>query len=244
MFAVLFFGCSLQAANFQPDRVIGTVYGNAITAADVDLTAPLSVDIRIDSQDKPLWNLKRRISIKFGKPINDRFIEAHRIGVTADEIARFEDTSHRLAKLNLIQSELRLAKLVQELSDVDLKAKTRERLGKQLRVARRVYPHQLRHANERDQSDDIARTIIRSWKVERELHRIYGGRVIFQQFGLEALDARRQLYEEAEKNGDLTFDDPAVRRLFYYYYVKLQHTAINEELLDRPWFFGINSSAD
>ena len=81
----------------------------------------------------------------------------------------------------------------------------------------------------------IARTFIVAWKIERELHRAYGGRVIFQQFGPEALDARRLLYETAEKNGDLKFDDPGVRHLFYYY-ANMRHVVVDAKALEKPWF--------
>jgi len=89
----------------------------------------------------------------------------------------------------------------------------------------------------REPSDEMARHFIVAWKTERELHRKYGGRIIFQQFGLEALDARRMLYEEAEKNGDLKFDDPGVRYMFYYY-SNMRHSVIDDDkALEEPWFF-------
>jgi len=42
--------------------------------------------------------------------------------------------------------------------------------------------------------------MVRSWKLNSTLHRQYGGRVIFQQFGLEPIDAWRKLLEEYERN--------------------------------------------
>ena len=50
------------------------------------------------------------------------------------------------------------------------------------------------------------------------------------------LDARRLLFEEAEKNGDIKFDDPGVRHLFYYYHSNMTHTKVDEKVLDRPWW--------
>jgi hypothetical protein len=85
-------------------------------------------------------------------------------------------------------------------------------------------------------SDDSAREWLAQWKTERELHRAYGGRVIFQQFGLEATGARRRLYEEAEKKGDLHFADPGVRHLFYYYYINMGHGFVDEKELEDPAF--------
>src|SRR6185503_2824043 len=75
----------------------------------------------------------------------------------------------------------------------------------------------MRKAGAVETPDEVARSFIVAWKIERDLHRTYGGRVIFQQAGLEALDARRRLFEEAERKGDLKFDDAGVRHLFYYY---------------------------
>ena len=46
----------------------------------------------------------------------------------------------------------------------------------------------------------MARQFIVPWKIERELHRTYGGRVIFQQAGPEALDARMTSFAETIKS--------------------------------------------
>jgi hypothetical protein len=94
-----------------------------------------------------------------------------------------------------------------------------------------------------ESAQDLARYFIVNWKTERELQRTYGGRVIFQQFGPEALDARRRLFEEAEKAGDLRFDDPGVRHMFYYYW-NMKHTVIGEKALEQPWFFGAPADID
>ena len=84
----------------------------------------------------------------------------------------------------------------------------------------------------------VARPFIVAWKIERELHRTFGGRVIFQQAGLEALDGRRRLFEQAERAGDLKFEDVGVRHLFYYYYANMNHNVIDEKLIERAWFLG------
>jgi hypothetical protein len=81
----------------------------------------------------------------------------------------------------------------------------------------------------------IAREFILAWKVERELQSVYGGRVIFQQFGTEALDARRKLFEEAERNGEITFNDAGVRHMFYYYF-NMAHVVVESDLLEKPWW--------
>jgi hypothetical protein len=87
-----------------------------------------------------------------------------------------------------------------------------------------------------DIPEEVARMFIVAWKTERELHRVYGGRVIFQQAGPEAIDARRRLFEHAEKKGEIKFADAGVRQLFYYYSANMEHTFIDEKALERPWF--------
>lgn len=94
----------------------------------------------------------------------------------------------------------------------------------------------LRELRVGDVDDKFATQLILPWKLQRELHRAYGGRVIFQQAGPEALDAMRRLFEEAEKKGDLKFADPGVRHMFYYY-SNMQHTFSDAKALEQPWFF-------
>jgi hypothetical protein len=175
-----------------PSRTIGSVYGKAITASDVDLTGPIDPALKFDSRDKARWELMGRIVDAFGTPIVDRFVERQQLKVSADEIEQF-----------------------------------RSEVGDRF---------------EGENLEEAARMCILPWKIERELHRVHGGRVIFQQFGAEALDGRRRLFEDAEKNGDLKFDDADVRHLFYYYY-SMKHYSAGKGALDRPWFL-LSKEAD
>lgn len=65
---------------------------------------------------------------------------------------------------------------------------------------------------------DWARAIIRQWKVHRALYQRYGGRIIFQQFGPEPLDAYRQYLEERRSAGDFTIHDKAFEDAFWRYF--------------------------
>ena len=48
---------------------------------------------------------------------------------------------------------------------------------------------------------EMTPSMIRQWKSNRQLYREYGGRVIFQQFGPEPLDAYRRFLEEQQNAG-------------------------------------------
>lgn len=65
---------------------------------------------------------------------------------------------------------------------------------------------------------DMARSIITQWKINRELHREFGGRIIFQQFGPEPLDAYRQFFKKKEIEGAFAIYDPALAAEFWRYF--------------------------
>lgn len=65
---------------------------------------------------------------------------------------------------------------------------------------------------------DMARSMIRQWKINRQLHREYGGRVIFQQLGPEPLDAYHQFLKERQQAGAFTIYDKAFEDAFWRYF--------------------------
>lgn len=60
--------------------------------------------------------------------------------------------------------------------------------------------------------------LIRQWKLNRQLYRQYGGRVIYQQLGPEPLDAYRQYLEERQTAGDFKIIEPRFEDEFWRYY--------------------------
>ncbi len=64
----------------------------------------------------------------------------------------------------------------------------------------------------------MARASIERWKLNRELHRDYGGRVIFQQFGPEPLDAYRRFLEGRQADGSFKITEPAFEDGFWRYF--------------------------
>ncbi len=65
---------------------------------------------------------------------------------------------------------------------------------------------------------DIARSIIRQWKLNRALYGQYGGRIIYQQLGPEPLDAYRVFLEERQQSGDFRIEDSAFEEEFWRYF--------------------------
>lgn len=214
-------------------RTVGSVYGKSLTAADIGLTTPIDVTINFDSRDTELWQLMKRITQAFGKPISDRFVQEHNIAATKKEISAFKKSVQEHHQKQLLEIEDQIKRMKAELAKPGLLEEERAKVEKNRRVLESILPTQ-RHAAAIDFHDIMAKGFVATAKIERELHQAYGGRVIFQQGGLEAIDARRRLYEEAEKKGDLVFNDAGVRHLFYYY-SNMKHVVVDEKVLKNVW---------
>jgi len=65
---------------------------------------------------------------------------------------------------------------------------------------------------------DMARSMIRQWKLNRALYRQYGGRIIYQQLGPEPLDAYRLYLEERQAAGDFRITDAQLAARFWRYF--------------------------
>jgi heat shock protein HslJ len=65
---------------------------------------------------------------------------------------------------------------------------------------------------------DMARTMIRQWKINKALYDRYGGRIIYQQLGPEPLDAYRLFLEERQREGAFTIHDQALAKRFWRYF--------------------------
>jgi len=65
---------------------------------------------------------------------------------------------------------------------------------------------------------DMGRSMIRQWKLNGELYRRYGGRIIYQQLGPEPLDAYRHYLQERRTAGDFSIHEKAFEGAFWRYF--------------------------
>lgn len=89
-----------------------------------------------------------------------------------------------------------------------------------------------------------ARFMLTHWKHQHVLYKKYkGGRLLWQQFGIEAYDATRVYFETEEKAGRFKILDPKLRDEFYFYWTKQKHgpflfddpERIRTEFLEPEW---------
>jgi hypothetical protein len=86
--------------------------------------------------------------------------------------------------------------------------------------------------------------LLGNWKFQRHLYDRYGGgRVLWQQEGMEAFDAMRTWLEAQEKQGEFKIADPKLRATFYEYWTTQNHGSfliedparIKSEFLEPEW---------
>jgi hypothetical protein len=86
--------------------------------------------------------------------------------------------------------------------------------------------------------------LLKGWKFQKHLYERYGGgRILWQQGGLEAFDAFHKWLQALEKEGKFRISDPKLRGLFYEYWTTMDHGSfmtddrerIRTEFLEPEW---------
>ena len=88
---------------------------------------------------------------------------------------------------------------------------------------------------------EVAQQFVQAWKINKALYEKYGGRVIFQQAGMEPLDACRDFLKEQEKKGAFRIIDKELEGQFWLYFTNdAMHTFCSKEngaeAFRTPWW--------
>ena len=143
------------------------------------------------------------------------------------------------------ESELRgkLKAVEEELASKELKEEDKQKLESKRRTLRSKLERTL-ESKLKPPGRSLALFLLRKWKGQRHLYDKYGGgRILWQQSGLEAFDATRKWLESLEKAGKFKITDPTLRTAFYEYWTTQRHgafliddeTLIRKEFLEPEW---------
>jgi hypothetical protein len=140
----------------------------------------------------------------------------------------------------------RSAELREKLKDPDLAPADRKELEEELAQNSRFQDLTDEQAAKewakfkKETTRQIAEPFIQNWKINRHLYKKYGGRILFQQAGIEPIDAMRKWLEEREKAGDFAIYDAELKEGFWEYYRKDHGAFIMENPtgheFDKPWW--------
>jgi Skp family chaperone for outer membrane proteins len=177
----------------------------------------------------------------FAAPIMQKYRQRHKAEIepTEDEIVAvtaFFDKKHR-ERIKEKEPELREKLKVVE-GKLGRSSLTKEQ-QRQLEIERRTLEAQLKPPGR-----FFAMFMLSNWKFQKHLYERYGGgRILWQQAGLEAFDAYRTWLEVHEKQGDFKIADRTLRSTFYEYWTTMNHGAhltddkklIRSEFLEPEW---------
>jgi hypothetical protein len=159
----------------------------------------------------------------FTAPVMKKYREDHKdeIEPTEDEILAatvYFDADHaRRIKGEESQLRERLITVQQQLARTDLTEEEQQKL----RIEERGLEVKLKPPGR-----SFAIFVLHNWKFQKHLYDQYGGgRILWQQAGLEAFDACRAWLESREKQGDFAITDPTLRSTFYEYWTTMEHGA-------------------
>ncbi len=200
--------------------VVATVLGRPVSADEIEPPADWKAKraAELEPRAYAAWldgERRTRLSKRICEPLIERYVQHHRLEPTPDELRTAADAFHRKMKATHQDHLERRQDVERRLSSEELSPEEKDRLERQLDTLNSII--------EMDQpkiADGLARMMVGPWKLNKSLHEKYGGTVIWQQAGVEAVGAMRTWLEEQQKSGDFDIHDPPLRRAFWEYYVR------------------------
>jgi type I site-specific restriction-modification system R (restriction) subunit len=221
--------CSAQTkpiAETANEDVIATVLGKKLTVKDKD-------------------NLNGQI---FGALL-DNFAKENKIEPTDQEVDTFVLKLEEKQKQSQVKWEQDREQLLSELKSTSLSEKERKEKESRLQTIERILKTTLsmkeqikgKEAESRARMRPMAQQFVKNWKINKALYAKYGGRIIFQQAGVEPLDAYRDFLKEQEKNGSFQIVDKTYEAPFWRYYTNesMHHFYSGNDgatFINTPWW--------
>ncbi len=223
---LLFLPC-LTFAESKGQEKVGEVLGNDVYRS------------QITAQDG--YKLHMELHSIFTRPVLKKYMEKYeeQIQPTQQEIDHFvafyqkkheEEIKGKkdqmVEEIEIIKNKLKnttLSKEERENLEIDLMGKEMDLKGPGKSFAMFVLPH---------------------WKMQLHFYQNFGGgRILWQQRGIEAFDAMHTWLNTQEKNGKFSITDKKLRDAFYHYWTTMDHGAfitvdqqrINDEFLNPEW---------
>ena len=207
------------------DAVIAEVYEHKVTLKDLALPTSMVEDSRktLSATEFASWEQdSRRQLLAYGvmQEARKRFLAETKLTPTEDEITGYIESQNRMMAADAKKRVQDREKLQQELQQPGLSKERRTFIENDI-AAMDELSALLKSDGTGAQSDEdkaaqrsVATMMVSNWKFNQGLYHKYGGRVVFQQAGLEPIDANKAFLDELKASGDYTINDPAYQHLF------------------------------
>lgn len=178
-----------------------------------------------------------------------KYAEDNKIEPTDEELDAFVQRTEEKEKQHQAKFERDREKLQKELKSSSLSDRERKDKESQLQTIESILKStrdmkgQMKGMEEqmRPMKRQMAQQFVKSWKTNKALYEKYGGRVIFQQAGVEPFDAYRDFLKEQEKNGAFQIIDKQYEAPFWRYFTNdAMHTFYSKDdgakFINTPWW--------
>ena len=169
------------------------------------------------------------------EPLKEKFVQEQKIQVTEKDLDNFADAM-MAGQPQIKEMDEKLIKDAEDkLKQEGLTPEKRAELEQSIKASKESLA--VSDDDQRKGYRMTGKSMIEAWKINQALYKIYGGRVIFQQAGIEPLDAYKKFLEEHEKKGDFEILDKTLREEFWKYYTTM-HTEVPKKQVDfrTPWW--------
>ncbi len=255
---------SMPALTHAQCDVVATVFDTAICQTELS-----SQDSRPGTNPIPPERQKvieiRRLSIRIRAIAAEHLLSKDRYTPTEDEIDRYMAFQEKADASRVKQTKEIIATIEQLLKTYQYTEVNRKRLEDSLAIHRRSEEQSKRVEEDirlRDEDmrkrfgkesvkelytrlkkgrREISEQWVASWKMNKALYENYGGRVIFQQAGIEPIDAYRAQLKDIREKGDLKIVKPEYEDVFAEFerYLDMGHNFLDEsddKYFDRPYW--------
>lgn len=205
--------------------VMGTAFSQTgAPAADAKIIATV-LDRTITELEKDQLS-----GIIFGT-LFQKYAKDNNIEPTDDELSAFIKWMDNMEKATLPRLEKDKETLIKELKSTSLTERQRKEKSEYLKTLENVILSCKKDLEEADkltdeqkqkillQSRKMAYGFVLRWKTNKSLFEKYGGRALFQQAGMEPIDAYRDHLKEQEQLGNFKIVDKKYHDLFWEYFL-------------------------
>lgn len=201
--------------------------------------------------------LGKKITVKDKDKLNgmifgallEQYAKENKIEPTEAELDAFVKKTEEMGKQQQADFEKDRKKLTQELNSPSLTEKEKKEKAERLKTIESILKTTKEVEEKTKGMDEKMRTMkrnmaqhfVKTWKINKSLYEKYGGRIIFQQAGVEPLDAYRQFLKEQEKKGVFKILNKDYEASFWKYFVNdSMHTFYSKgdgaKFMKTPWW--------
>jgi len=239
---------------------VAEVYGQQVSEADLALPAKMVEQSRqsMSAEEFAVWEQDaRRQMLAFGvmQEARKHFLAAMKLTPSDQDIDAYIQALKRMMLADADKRSQHREQLQQQLKQSGLDDQRRTEIENEIasidELTELLKPAATGAESDQDKAAQrmVATMTVSNWNFNQGLYRKYGGRVVFQQAGLEPIEANQQFIAALKASGSYRIKDPAYQDLFKETdeYLDKEFEAVDkaeaDEYFASPWWLKTDAPA-